>query len=96
MTSQRRVLRKMAFGIYLVGVTLVALEVAVRIWGYSEHHISDPIYMPFEPSPEIPYVHKPNLAHARAHGLAIINTDSLGLRSETAGLVYAPNRLLKK
>jgi lysophospholipase L1-like esterase len=80
----------MAFGIYLAAVTLVSLEVAVRIWGYSEHHISDPIYMSFARSPEIPYVHKPNLAHARAHGLAIVNTDSLGLRSETTGLVYGP------
>lgn len=90
MKSQRSVLRKIAFGIYLVVVTFVGLEAAVRIWGYSEHHISDPIYMRFEPSPEIPYVHRPNLAQARARGLAIISTDSLGLRSENAGLVYGP------
>ena len=33
-------------------------------------------------------MHKSNLAQARAHGLAVINTDSLGLRTKNAGAVY--------
>jgi hypothetical protein len=57
-------------------VTLVLMEVAVRFWGYSEHHIYDPIYMPFAQTKDIPYIHKPNLVNVRARGMAIINTDS--------------------
>ncbi len=64
------------------------MEIGVRIWGYSEHHIHDPIYTSFESSEDIPYIHKPNLIQARARGLVVINTDSLGLRSKISGLVY--------
>lgn len=56
--------------------------------GYSERDIYDPIYTSFEPSQDIPYIHKPNLVNARARGLAVINTDSLGLRSKTSGDHY--------
>jgi len=73
---------------YLLLVTLPLLEIGVRLWGYAERHIYDPIYTSFEPSEDIPYIHKPNLIHARGRGLAIINTDSLGLRSTTSGTVY--------
>jgi hypothetical protein len=67
------------------------VEIGVRLSGYSEHHLCDPIYMPFAAArQEIPYVHKPNLSHLRARGLAIINTDSLGLRSKNVGEKYAP------
>src|SRR2546423_9966852 len=87
----RRLRRKLLFAAYLSLATLVLLEVAVRLSGYSEHHLCDPIYVSFPPAPEeIPYVHKPNLSHARARGLAIINTDSLGLRSKTVGETYPP------
>jgi len=44
--------------------------------------------MPFERSKDIPYVRRPNLINARARGLAIINTDALGLCSKTAGATY--------
>jgi hypothetical protein len=64
----------------------------VRLWGYSEHHICEPIYMPFRQTPLIPYVHQPNLSQARARGLSIINTDSLGLRSKTSGTRYGPRQ----
>jgi hypothetical protein len=69
-------------------VTLSLLEIGVRIWGYSERHIYDPIYRLFDPSEEIPYIHKPNLSQAHARGLAVINTDSLGLRAKTSATVY--------
>jgi hypothetical protein len=69
-------------------ITLVMLEVAVRIWGYSQRHIYDPIYTSFDRTVDIPYIHKPNLAQARARGLAVINTDSLGLRAKIAGALY--------
>ncbi|BCA55531.1 hypothetical protein W02_26710 [Nitrospira sp. KM1] len=72
--------------------SLIALEVAVRSWGFSQPHIYDPIYTAFDRHGTIPYVHKPNLAQARARGLAIINTDSLGLRTKTAGLLYGPKQ----
>jgi hypothetical protein len=84
----RRWLRKLLFVLYLFVVISILLEVGVRLWGYSERHIYDPIYMPFAQTPLIPYVHKPNLFNARARGLAFINTDSLGLRSKTGGERY--------
>jgi hypothetical protein len=42
------------------------LEVAVRIWGYAQPHIYDPIYRPYDRTKDIPYIHKPNLTEARA------------------------------
>jgi hypothetical protein len=66
-------------------VTLICLEVLLRLWGYSNMYLYDPIYIPFLQSKEIPYVLKPNLAHVRAHGNIYINTDALGLRSLTPG-----------
>jgi hypothetical protein len=77
----KTLLRKVLFTTSLFLVTLVPMEVAVRFWGYSEHHIYDPIYMPFAQTKDIPYIHKPNLVNVRACGMAIINTDSLGLRA---------------
>ncbi len=69
-------------------VTLVLLEGTIRMWGYAQSHLSDPIYRPFDQNQDIPYIHKPNLLHAKARGLAIINTDGLGLRAKTSGAVY--------
>jgi hypothetical protein len=87
---RRKFLRAVLFGSYLLTISVVLLEGGVRLWGYSEGHIYDPIYMPFDRTTEIAYVHKPNLTQARARGLAMINTDSLGLRAQTAGLRYGP------
>lgn len=84
----KRLTRTILYGGYLLLVTLPLLEMGVRIWGYSERHLYDPIYRAFEPSEDIPYIHKPNLVQARARGLAVINTDSLGLRAKTSGTVY--------
>jgi hypothetical protein len=84
----KRLTRAILYGGYLLLVTLPLLEIGVRIWGYSERHLYDPIYRAFEPSEDIPYIHKPNLVQARARGLAVINTDSLGLRAKTSGTVY--------
>ncbi len=81
----RKLLKKLLFAFYLLVLTFTLLEVGVRLWGYSERHICDPIYMPFDRAQEIPYVHKPNLVNARARGLAVINTDNLGLRAMTNG-----------
>jgi lysophospholipase L1-like esterase len=80
--------RKVLYGGYLLLATLLLLEIGVRLVGFSERHIYDPIYTSFEQSEEIPYIHKSNLTRARARGLAMINTDSLGLRAETPGMVY--------
>jgi lysophospholipase L1-like esterase len=71
---------------FLCGLAiLICLEVLVRLWGYSQMYLYDPIYMPYAQSQEIPYVLKPNLVHARAHGMIYINTDAMGLRSQTPG-----------
>jgi hypothetical protein len=84
----KRLKMTILYGGYLLLVTLLLLEISVRIWGYSEHHIHDPIYASFESGEDIPYIHKPNLMQARARGLVFINTDSLGLRSKVSGMVY--------
>jgi hypothetical protein len=89
---KRRLLKKLLFALYLSVITLALLEIGVRLWGYSEHHICDPIYMSFSTAQEIPYIHKPNLSQARARGLSIINTDSMGLRSKTVGEQYGPRQ----
>ena len=79
---------RVLFPAYLLVVTVALIELGVRVWGYSERHIYDPIYTAFERSPDIPYIHKANLVQARGRGLAIINTDSLGLRAKIAGASY--------
>jgi hypothetical protein len=89
----RRLPKRLVFAVYLSLSTLLLLEGGVRLSGYAEHHLCDPIYMPFAAAPEeIPYVHKPNLSQVRARGLAVINTDSLGLRSKTVGEKYGPRK----
>jgi hypothetical protein len=88
----RQAPKKWLFALYLAVLILVLPEIAVRISGYSEHHLCDPIYQPFEGTPDIPYVHKPNLSRARARGLALINTDAIGLRSVTTGGECAPKK----
>ena len=80
MTS-RRLTRVALYLAYLTIVAGVLLETGVRVSGFAEPHLYDPIYAPFDRTPDIPYVHKPNLVRARARGLAIIDTDALGLRT---------------
>jgi lysophospholipase L1-like esterase len=87
-----RCLKKLLFAAYLPVVTLILLEIGVRLWGYSEHYIYDPIYVPFDETEDIPFVHRPDVMHARGRGLSVINTDSLGLRSETAGARYGSKK----
>jgi hypothetical protein len=70
--------------------TVVSVELLVRASGYAEPHLYDPIYMPFAGTPDIPYVHKPNLVRARGRGRSIVSTDSLGLRSPEPGRTYGP------
>lgn len=81
-------LRRVLFSTYLLVVTVALIEIGVRMWGYSERHIYDPIYTAFDRSPDIPYIHKANLVQARERGLAVIDTDSLGLRTKRAGASY--------
>jgi hypothetical protein len=89
----RRPLKRLLLALYISAATLALLEVGVRVSGYSEHHLCDPIYARFDAAPEeIPYVHRPNLSGARGRGLSVVNTDSLGLRSTVAGETYGPRR----
>jgi len=73
--------------LYCVVATLVVGELTVRVSGYADHYATDPIYAPFPGSAEIPYVHRPNLRHARAWGSTLIDTDERGLRIEAATFV---------
>lgn len=88
----RKILRSSLYLLYTFLIILVCLEILVRIWGYADMYFYDPIYMPFSKSSDIPYVMKPNLNHARAHGMIWINTDSLGLRSPVAGRTCGPKQ----
>jgi hypothetical protein len=87
----RRLLKRILLVLYVTGATLALLEACVRVSGYSEHHLCDPIYARFGDAPdEIPYVHRPSLAGARGRGMSVVDTDSLGLRSDAPGEVYGP------
>lgn len=89
MSIKTRVLFKSVFYlIYLILVVLILSEILVRLSGYSERYLIDPIYRPFSQNSEIPYVLKPNLKNARAQGNIFINTDELGLRSLIPGNHY--------
>ncbi len=78
--------------IYLGVTCLILMEIAVRIWGYSQHYIYDPIYKPCPECKNIPFVHKTCLENAKARGLAVINTDSIGLRSAVSCTKYQPHQ----
>lgn len=84
----RKLLKLLLFAVYIILATAVLLEIAVRLWGYAEMYLYDPVYMPFPKSPEIPFVLKPNLKNVRAHGNIRVHTDSLGLRSLAPGQEY--------
>ena len=89
-------MKRLHFFLYWLTTTVILLEVAVRIWGYAEHYIYDPIYEPYLQAKDIPFVHKANLHEAQGRGLTLLNTDSLGLRSLESGTVYGskqPNEI---
>lgn len=76
------------FASSLLAATFAMLEIGVRLLGYSERYMFDPIYTSSDESNDIPYVYKPNLANVRAMGGIVINTDSLGLRAKVSGARY--------
>jgi hypothetical protein len=82
------IIRSILYLAYLAIITLLITEVLIRLWGYSEIYLYDPIYMPFPENNEIPFILKPNLVNVRAHGNIRINTDALGLRSAIPGERY--------
>jgi hypothetical protein len=82
------ILKNIIYLAYLAIITLFITEALIRLWGYSERYLYDPIYMPFAGTSEIPFILKPNLVDARAHGNIKINTDELGLRAQTSGKKY--------
>jgi hypothetical protein len=88
----RRSLRFILFLLYTASIVIILMELGARVWGYSCRYIYDPIYTLCTDSRDIPYVHKPNLLNARARGRAIINTDSLGLRSVISGEKHNPKQ----
>jgi hypothetical protein len=87
-----KVLRPILYFFYIFLIIFFFLEIMVRVWGYADMYLYDPIYQPYNKSQEIPYVMKPNLNHVRAHGNIWINTDSLGLRSQVPGRTYRNKR----
>jgi lysophospholipase L1-like esterase len=88
----RSVPRKLLYGTYLAIVSFVLAETAVRFSGYARRHLCDPIYQSFAGSAQIPYIHKPNLHKARARGLAVVDTDAMGLRSLAVGEQCGPHQ----
>ena len=84
----KKLIKKSIYVLYLIIATFVLLEIGIRIWGYSEVYIYDPIYIPFSATEDIPFIHKPNLVNARARGGSVLSTDGLGLRSTRNNLSY--------
>lgn len=75
------------YALVTILLTLALLEGTVRIWGYADRYIYDPIYAPYDKCDTPLVVHKPNLQNALARANTIINTDSLGLRSVVPGRI---------
>jgi hypothetical protein len=73
--------RLFVYPIFFLLATLILLEIGVRVWGYSDGYIYEPIYMPFGDGTSIPFIHKPHLNHALARSRTYIDTDEFGLRS---------------
>ena len=78
---RRRLIKTLLYMLFVLAVVVVGVEVGVRIWGYSEHYIYDPIYMAYDGAEDIPFVHKPDLRDVRGRGNARLDTDGRGLRS---------------
>lgn len=71
----------------LIILFVAFLEGIVRVWGYADRYLYDPIYTLYQHC-DIPLVvHKSNLHKALARSMTLIDTDSLGLRSLHAGEV---------
>ncbi|MBN2120401.1 MAG: hypothetical protein JW734_05045 [Candidatus Omnitrophica bacterium] len=88
----RRIAR-IAFLIFCIALfTVGILEIVLRAWGYAEHHLYDPIYMPYEGCNDVNYILKPNLRGARGNGNALVNTNELGLRYTAGSLLDSPKR----
>jgi hypothetical protein len=76
----RRLRGWVLWAVWIIVVTALLLEGLIRLTGYSEHYLYDPIYQPCAESGEIPFVHKPYLPGARGRGLTDVYTDAMGLR----------------
>ncbi len=78
----KRLVRGLLFSGYLFATTFLLLEIAVRVWGYADRYIYDPIYMPFEKSDEISFVLKQqHLRGAHGRSKTLVDTDELRLRT---------------
>lgn len=84
----RTVRRAAGFGFLLLATS----ELTLRLSGFAEPHLYDPIYAPYPGSAEIPYVHKPGLKDARGRGSSRVSTDALGLRCVEPGRRYPAKR----
>jgi len=77
----RKLGKKLVFVLFVLVVVLVGVEIGVRIWGYAEHYLYDPIYTEFAAAEDIPFLHKANLRDVRGRGNSRLDTDGLGLRA---------------
>lgn len=68
-----------------VALILLVLESILRLWGYADRYISDPIYMSYDQCDAPIVTHKPNLRNAKASAMVLMDTDSLGLRTINPG-----------
>ncbi len=84
--------KSILFTFVTILLTLALLEGMVRIWGYSDRYIYDPIYTSDDKCDPPLVVHKPNLKNALARDNTIINTDAMGLRSLVPGRVIGEKR----
>ena len=88
----KKILKLIVSTLFIFLVTFALCEIALRMVGYATIYFYDPIYMPCPTTSQIPFVMKPDLQNARAHGNIRINTDHLGLRSISPAATYGAKR----
>ena len=77
--------------VLLVVVLCVLLcEITIRVWGYSDIYMYDPIYQPFPQSDQLNYIIQPNLKDVRGPGKITFSTNEIGLRSLESGEKVPP------
>ena len=80
------------FLLALVVISIFLCELIIRLWGYSDIYMYDPIYRPYPMCNEINYVLKSSLKNARGPTNTFFNTDQLGLRAMTSGEKIPPKQ----
>ena len=77
-------LRRGLYLLYILIIAVFTLEISLRISGYADHNIYDPIYKKHANCEQMPYINKSHLQANRGRGNALVYTNNLGLRCAPA------------